>query len=130
MGPQGQNLADPATADSRQQVPPQEYERNLRRLVQRLKKTDATLIWCSTTPVPEGATGRVPGDAAKYNEIAAAVMQAESVKIHDLYAFAKPRLAEIQRPANVHFSPAGSQQLAKQVAAAIRSALDSSAGDK
>ena len=46
MGPQGQNLADPKAADSHQQVPPAEYEKNLRQLVAQLKKTKATLIWC------------------------------------------------------------------------------------
>jgi acyl-CoA thioesterase-1 len=123
LGPQGQNLAAPDAADSRQQVPPTEYEKNLRKLVRRLKKTEAALIWCSTTPVPEGAAGRVPGDAAKYNAIAAAIMDEEGIEINDLYAFAKTRLSEIQRPANVHFTPEGSAALAERVAVAIAQAL-------
>jgi acyl-CoA thioesterase-1 len=123
LGPEGQNLADPQAAGSRQQVPPADYESNLRKLVQRLKKTGAALIWCSTTPVPEGAQGRVPGDAAKYNDIAARVMKDEGVAIDDLYAFAKPRLAQIQLPANVHFTPDGSAALAGEVARAIAAAL-------
>jgi len=124
MGPEGQNLADPKAASSRQQVPPTEYEANLRKLVQRLKKTGAVLIWCSTTPVPDGAQGRVPGDAAKYNDIAARIMKEEGVATDDLYALAKPRLAEIQLPANVHFSQEGSAALAEEVARAIRAALE------
>jgi hypothetical protein len=124
MGPAGQNLADPQAADSRQQVPPAEYEANLRKLVQRLKKTGAALIWCSTTPVPEGAQGRLPEDAARYNQIAAGIMEEQGVAINDLYAFAKPRLAEIQLPANVHFSPEGSATLAQEVARAIGTALE------
>jgi hypothetical protein len=124
MGPVGQNLADPQAADSRQQVPPAEYEANLRKLVQRLKKTGALLIWCSTTPVPDGAQGRLPGDAARYNQIAARIMEEEGVAINDLYAFAKPRLAEIQLPANVHFSPNGSVALAQEVARAIGTAME------
>ncbi len=35
-----------------------EYERNLDKLVQRLKQTGAKLIWRPTTPVPEGVSGR------------------------------------------------------------------------
>jgi acyl-CoA thioesterase-1 len=123
IGPDGQNLADPQAADSRQQVPPAEYEANLRQLVQRLKKTGAALVWCATTPVPEGAQGRVPGDAAKYNQIADKIMQEHGVAVNDLYAFAKPRLAQIQLPANVHFTPGGSAALAEQVAIAITAAL-------
>jgi acyl-CoA thioesterase-1 len=123
MGPEGQNLADPAATDSHPQVPLDEYEANLRRLVKRLKATKAKLIWCSTTPVPAGAQGRVVGDSAKYNQTAARVMQENQVAMNDLYSFAKPRLAEIQRPANVHFTPDGSQRLAEQVAEAILEAL-------
>ncbi len=123
LGANGENLADPADPKSRQQVPPDEYEKNLRKLVERLKQTGATLIWCSTTPVPEGAKGRVVGDSAEYNEIAAKVMKANEVAINDLYAFANPRLKDIQLPANVHFTKPGSQQLAEQVAAAIENAL-------
>jgi acyl-CoA thioesterase-1 len=123
MGPSGENLADPTASDSRQQVPPDQYEANLRKLVGRLSKTEATLIWCSTTPVPEGAGGRVVGDAVKYNEIAARVMGEYGVATNDLYSVAKPRLKAIQRPANVHFTPEGSKVLAAAVAKAITQAL-------
>ena len=125
MGPNGENLADPKDAGSHQQVPIDEYEKHLRTLVARMKKTGAKLIWCSTTPVPEGVAGRVVGDAVKYNEVAAQVMKENGVAIDDLYEFAKPRLAEIQLRANVHFSPEGSKVLAAQVAKSIRAALDS-----
>jgi acyl-CoA thioesterase-1 len=85
---------------------------------------DDKKIWCSTTPVPEGSAGRLVGDAVKYNEVAARVMRENDVAIDDLYAFAKPQLDAIQLPANVHFSPAGSKVLAKQVAKSITSALE------
>ena len=124
MGPNNENLADPAAANSHQQVPPAEYEKNLRKLVARLKETGATLIWCSTTPVPDGANGRVVGDAAKYNDIAAKIMKDNDIAVDDLYTFAKPRLQEIQLPANVHFSKPGSKALAEQVVASIEKALD------
>lgn len=123
MGPNGENLANPKLPTSRRQVPPEQYEKNLRELVSRLQKTGATLIWCSTTPVPEGAGGRVPGDEVEYNTIAAKIMKEQQIAIHDLYAFAKPRLDSIQRKANVHFTPEGSEALAEQVAGAIRQAL-------
>lgn len=123
MGPGGKNLADPQAADSFQQVPPDEYRKNLETLVQRLKKTGAKLIWRSTTPVPEGAGGRVVGDSAKYNAIAKEIMDRHDIAIDDQYAFCLPRLEAIQRPANVHFTPEGSKQLAEQTVAAIKAAL-------
>ena len=123
MGTKGGNLADPKAEGSHQQVPPAEYEKNLSTLVERLKKTGAKLIWCSTTPVPECCIGRVLGDSAKYNAIAAKVMKENNIPSDDLYAFCIPRLKEIQKPANVHFSPEGSEALAKEVAASISKAL-------
>ncbi len=115
-----------APSQGSRQVPPDAYERNLRSIVQRLRETGATLIWCTTTPVPEGAAGRVAGDAAAYNAIAARVMrmtQGEERVIDDLFGLAQPRLAEIQKPRNVHFTPHGSQVLAQQVADVIRQHL-------
>ncbi|REK15940.1 MAG: SGNH/GDSL hydrolase family protein [Planctomycetota bacterium] len=106
-----------------QQVAIDAYEKNLRELVGRLKRSGATLVWCSTTPVPEGAQGRVAGDAKKYNAVAAKIMAEEDVAVDDLYSFAEPRLQEIQRPRNVHFTPAGSDALAEEVARNIREAL-------
>lgn len=125
MGPNGQNLADPKAATSKPQVAIDEYEKNLRTLVARLKKTNAKLIWCATTPVPEGARGRVVGDSVKYNKVAADVMNENGIAIDDLYSFAKPRLKKIQRPKDVHFTPAGSAALAGEVVKHITTALGS-----
>ncbi len=123
MGPDGTNLVAPDSPGAAQQVPPAEYEANLNKLVDRLRQTNARLIWRSTTPVPEGADGRVVGDAAKYNQIAAKIMQKHGIPIDDQYTFAMKNLAKIQRPANVHFTPEGSQALAEEAVKAIRSAL-------
>jgi len=115
MGPNGKNLADPKAKTSKPQVSQADYEKNLRKLVKRLKKTNARLIWRNTTPVPEGANGRVVGDSKIYNDIAAKIMAEENVEIHDLYSFAKEHAAKIQRKADVHYTPAGSKQLAAEV---------------
>ena len=124
MGTKGQNLADPKAADSAPQVPPAEYAKNLRTLVERLKKTGATLIWRNTTPVPEGAKGRVVGDSVKYNEIATKVMKEHDIATDDLYSLAKEKMAEIMLPANVHFKPEGSKLLGAEVAKTIKAALE------
>ena len=112
-----------APEKGRQQVSPTDYEANLRQLVKRLKQTGAKLIWCSTTPIPEGSNGRVPGDEVKFNTIAAKVMADEGVAVDDLYTFAKPQLDKIQLPANVHFSPEGSKVLATKVVESVAVAL-------
>ncbi len=96
-----------------------QYKENLAKLVSRLKTTGAKLIWATTTPVPTGANGRKKGDAAKYNAVAKEIINQPGITINDLYAFALPRLKEIQLPQNVHFTKEGSGRLADQVAIAI-----------
>jgi len=112
--------------DEKHQVPLDEYGENLLKLVERLEQTEATLIWASTTPVPEGnlAPARSDADTVAYNEAAKSVMDEHEIAIDDLYAFALPRLEEIQRPENVHFKPKGSKALAEEVAKSIESALE------
>jgi len=110
-------------SQGQQQVPIDQYVKNLDELVQRLKKTGAKLIWRNTTPVPEGAKGRAPGDAARYNEAAAGVMDQYGIQTHDLYRFTTERAETIQRPSNVHYTKEGSKRLAEQVARVIKAAL-------
>lgn len=119
MGPNGENLAEPGSEGSHQQVPPAEYEANLRKLVERLKKTGAVLIWRNTTPVPEGAAGRVAGDSAKYNEIAAGIMEENGVVTNDLFTVSEGLEEGMQLPANVHYSKEGSDALADSVVVSI-----------
>ncbi len=99
------------------------YEANLRQLVARLRKTGATLVWASTTPVPEGSAGRVKGDEIAYNAVAKRVMEQEGVLINDLCGLVAARLREVQKPKNVHFTDQGSQLLAEAVTATITAAL-------
>lgn len=115
-------------AQGTQQVPLDEYERNLQTLVKRLQQTGARLVWRSTTPVPEGAAGRVPGDAARYNAVAAKIMSEAGIPVDDHYTYCLPRLSQMQRPANVHFTPEGSRLLAQQAATAIEQALQAPSG--
>ena len=119
MGPNGENLADPNLPSNKQQVPIEQYSKNLDQLVQKMKKTGAKLIWRNTTPVPEGSKGRVVGDSDKYNKSAAEIMAQHGIPTNDLYSFSKENWDKIGRKANVHFTPQGSKQLATLVAESI-----------
>jgi GDSL-like Lipase/Acylhydrolase family len=123
MGPNNENLADPKSPGSHQQVPLAEYEKNLTELVKQLQATGAKLIWCNTTPISEGTNGRVPGDEKKYNEAAARVMLAAKIPTNDLWSHAQAKLDKSQLPKNVHFSTEGSSYLAEKVAAQIQEAI-------
>ena len=102
-----------------------EYEANLERLVQRLRQTGATLIWRPTTPVPEGAAGRVPADLARYNAAAREVVQRHGIAVDDMNSFIRDRNIPHVRPDNVHFSKNSSALLAKNSAMLIRRKLRS-----
>ena len=119
-------LHDLARRDGKNpQVPIEQYEKNMSQLVQRLKKSGAKLIWCSTTPVPEGCSPvRSNEDTVAYNAVAKKTMEKNGVAVDDLYAFALEQLDKIQRPKNVHFTPEGSAVLAEQVGASILKAME------
>ncbi|MCP4261147.1 MAG: alpha/beta hydrolase fold domain-containing protein [Planctomycetes bacterium] len=107
----------------------EDYQQNLSKLVRILKATGAKLIWASTTPVPDGESGRIKGDEIKYNKAAKKIMKENGVMINDLHSRAMRKLSEIQQPnGNVHFTKDGSEYLAKRVTARIRRALRTSRG--
>ena len=122
--PDGKTTSELATDPPQATV--EVYEKQLGEIVAKLKATGAKLVFATTTPVPDGSMKvyRTNADAIRYNEAALRVMKENNIAINDLYAFAKPQLADIQiQPANVHFTPKGSEALAGEVVKAIRAAL-------
>ncbi|WP_227021423.1 SGNH/GDSL hydrolase family protein [Oceaniferula marina] len=116
-----QNSNDP---DDPYQADLKTYTSNMEQLVKRLKKTEAKLIFATTTPFPGGVSPyRAPEDAAKYNAAALKIMKANQVEVNDLYAAILPHLKTHQRPVNVHFLPKGSELLAKEVSAKVEALL-------
>jgi lysophospholipase L1-like esterase len=112
------------------QVPLEEYNRNVRRLVERLKKTGAQLLWAATTPVgqkTEAKGYRRDRDVVAYNAAAAEVMKANRVVTNDLYALTEPRAEQLLND-GVHFNTEGRRVSAMAVAAAIRKALGEKPG--
>lgn len=115
--------AGPKAAGTQRLVSIEDYEKNLRELVAQLQATGAKLLWCNTTPVPEGSGGRIAGEEVKYNEAAARVMKEAGIPTDDLHAHAAAKLKDVQLPANVHYSEAGYKYLAEKVAQEIAAAL-------
>ncbi len=104
-------------------APMSEYEPNLEKLVRIMQSSGAKLIWATTTPVPAGSNGRVPGEEMRYNEAASRVMEKLKIKTNDLHTLCQPKLSEWQLPKDVHFKPEGSAALADKVATEIKAAL-------
>jgi hypothetical protein len=96
-----------------------QYQANLRRIVATLRSTEAKLIFATTTPVPSGANGRVPGDEIRYNTAASEVMREMGVEIDDLWSVVNPSLTTLQQPHNVHFNSEGYRVLGVEVASRI-----------
>jgi acyl-CoA thioesterase-1 len=108
------------TNGGRPNVSLEQYEKNLRLIVARLKQTGAKLIFGSTTPVPESDAAKYVKDSElPYNVVAKKVMTEEGVTWNDLWAAVKPKQDQLQGKRNVHFMASGSAVLAKQVAEAI-----------
>jgi len=103
----------------------EQYAGNLEIIVGKLKATGARLIFATTTPVAPGTRSplREPDAPSRYNAAARKIMDANGIRVNDLFAFCEPQLAKLQMPKNVHFTLEGSAALAKQVAAAIEAEL-------
>lgn len=109
---------------------PEDYRKTLEKIVQALKKTNAKLIWCATTPVPEGEIGRIKGDEIKYNLIAMKIMRKNNIAINDLHAYILPRHDKIKaKKGDVHFSPKGYNWIAEKVVCEIEKMLPKATQD-
>lgn len=119
-GKNSTNANDPLQADIKQ------YKKNLKKIVTVLKTTEAKLIFATTTPYPNKVDGplRLPNMPQKYNKVAVRIMNKNGIQINNLHAFVVPRMSEIQKPHNVHFTEAGSKALAEKVADRIKEALE------
>jgi hypothetical protein len=113
-------------ATGKEQVSQDDYDKNLRTILKELQATGAKVIWASTTPVPEGTSGRTEADAVAYNVIAKKIMDENQIPIDDLHAFVEAHMDKIERwqyPKNVHFRAEGCAELAKAVVQSIEDAL-------
>jgi acyl-CoA thioesterase-1 len=109
-------------------VPPDDYAANLETIVTTLMSTGATLVFATTTFIPEGAPGRLPGDDSLYNAFALDVMSNyPEIVINDLYELSK-LYPEEQKENDVHFTAAGKQRQGAQVADVIRSIIGACPG--
>lgn len=122
--PEAKTQGNRDKVNGKQAVSLEQYRANLETLVERLRKTGSSLIWASTTIVPDGEVGRVVGDDLKYNEVAAQVMAKHSIPIDDLHAVSKGFATDLfVGPGNVHFTLPGYERLAASVARSVRKSL-------
>jgi hypothetical protein len=107
----------------------EQYEAGVEALIDFITKETpkSTIVWCMTTPVRDSKDLTKP-DADKLprvearNAIAAAIMKKHGIAINDLYAVVVEDDANFS-PDGVHFSDAGKEKQAKQVAEVVRPLL-------
>jgi lysophospholipase L1-like esterase/dienelactone hydrolase len=118
--------------DGSYQVGLDDYERNLRRIVERLRaETVAAVVFARTTPIDDERHARrkadfdrLDADVRRYNAAAARVMLATGVPVHDLDAIVRRGGQEAMQTADgTHYTPAGYDRLAESVADCVRRQL-------
>lgn len=98
-------------------TPLDDYRERLEQLVARLKETGATLVWASSTPIPDLPEKKWTAESiVERNAVAAEVMKENNVAVNDLFLAISPLVAELQNPNDCHYREPGNQFLGKQVA--------------
>jgi lysophospholipase L1-like esterase len=103
---------------------PEQYGENIEKIVVRLEKTGAKLIWGNISFVPEGEGARVFGDDLVFNKVAEPIMERHHIPINNINALTRtfePKL--MVAPGNVHYTNEGYRKIAKQVADIIEQQL-------
>jgi len=114
------------------QVPLEEYEKNLRALIAKLKDRTPHLLFATTTPIIDDRHAgrkadfdRFDKDVRLFNERAVTVMLELGIPVDDLY-----RIVQDGNPAKMlgkdgtHYTPAGYDRLADAVADCVRRQLN------
>ena len=103
----------------------EEYKRNLEKLVQQLKKTNAKLIFVTTSFIPEGEAGRFKGDEIQYNKAAKQIMKKNGILINDIHKASKQiHKKHMKEEGDVHFTEKGYELLAVEITNFIKKEIN------
>lgn len=111
-------------------TPLDRYRDNLRAICARLRRTEAELVWATTTPViyerhlTKGFDRREE-DVLAYNRLALEVIREHGIQVNDLHAVAlNAGVENVLCPDGVHFIEAGTRLLAEAVTGTIRTRIE------
>ena len=105
------------------------YRQRLEQLIRRMQQTEATLVWASTTPIPDVPEKKqTAASIVERNAAAARIMAGHGIAVDDLFTAITPHLAKLQNPNDVHFNAAGYQFLGQRVAESIEQVLKAKSG--
>jgi len=92
-------------------------------IITRLKKTNAQLIWASSTPLNGSEESYPKGSMIQKNKIAETLMKNHRIPTNNLYRIALPLIATQQSGDGCHFREPANEALGRAVANAIKSCL-------
>ncbi|MCK9477938.1 MAG: discoidin domain-containing protein [Firmicutes bacterium] len=103
----------------------EQYGKNLGDIIaiMRAAEQGANLVWCTTTPVPEGAGGRIAGSEMAYNAVSTPIMAANDIRICDFAADIPNLPAYHKAPNDVHFSEEGYALMAETLSETVKASL-------
>lgn len=101
-------------------TPIEEYVSYLGKVLHKLNRSGAQIIWAATTPVNPACKECRNEDIDRYNAAAAELMQTEGIPINDLNAVLKPDLDGSFDEDHLHLSAAGVEACAEAVVRAVR----------
>jgi lysophospholipase L1-like esterase len=125
-------LHDLKHTDKGYQVSLADYQKNLRSILERIKKeTTAKIIFATSTPILDNLHAqrkagfdRFEADVQKYNAAAAAVMKEAGVPVNDLHKLVEEGGREkLFLRDGTHYTPAGYEMMADVVTASILRSL-------
>ncbi|MCK4981304.1 MAG: hypothetical protein KAS17_00200 [Victivallaceae bacterium] len=96
-----------------------EFSRNLKKIVDKLKQTGAKLYWTNIIPIPEKLESYAREDVEVYNKAAQKIMDKNDVYTNDLNRFVRENFPEFVKGDSLEFSPDQLSAIAKQVAEGI-----------
>ena len=117
--------------EGKPQVSLEDYDKNMREIVARLRKTGAKLLWASSAPIgkkTEQLGYRYNADAAAYNRVAAKVMAEENIPAIDVYGMLGGDGDKFSR-GGVHLTPQAHAIVAPVIVTKILELLDEAGRD-
>lgn len=103
---------------------PEEYEQNLRRILERLQKTGAHLILATCTPVGEGQLEHRNEDVLRFNEVLRRLAAEYGIELNDLHALMSADPEKCLHADRLHLTKSGIRLLGDQVISVIRPYLE------
>ena len=104
-------------------TPRKEYLVYLKRVLAELRKTGATILWATTTPVKPECQNCRGKDIDAYNAAAVRLMAAENIAVNDLNGLLKSDMNRFLSQDNVHLSEDGIETCGEAVARRVRERL-------